>query len=222
VIFNKKYTREVFIGIILLIPIAFYLYKFGSFSFSSKLSDWTNFSAYLSGTVSPLVGAIAAFYAYKVCQATQEQLRQQKFVSCVEIYTKVYDSYINSITYKNHEDIKLTGVAIFKDFFSKRSSNSIKYFIAGSFVGCEKIPNDDLDLQVNLIKSLCIACIELENILPDKNNKIKFYTFIKIYSDSNLILLINSLAAIDKYEPVDPLALNIIKQVSEYLNTNLN
>lgn len=224
-------------------------------------SDWIAlFSLIISSSiafVSLIVSGITAFYAYKVYQATQEQLelatssaksaekianeqlelakqdannsaeaaKQQKFVSCIEMYAKIYaekalffEEFIERCTDKDFN----------KDFskYSKYISN-IKDKQARD--KCyEEIHNDtyilnNIQQQQQTIASwsankfICEtqpfidAVLILEQQLNDDERK-KFYAMVKIYS-SNFIELFEMVNSLENYTPANQTAFDNTQRV---------
>ena len=68
---------SIILGAVLLslVPLIFYLAKFGSTSLSDNFSDWQGFSTYTTGLISPLIGLASASLLYL---ALRKQIRAQK------------------------------------------------------------------------------------------------------------------------------------------------
>ena len=86
-----------------LLPVFFYLYKFGSFTFSSNQSEWGTFGDYLGGVIGTILTAIAAIFVYKTYQTQEIQLELQK----KEANQTIIDNLFDKIS-KEVDDFEIT------------------------------------------------------------------------------------------------------------------
>jgi phosphate/sulfate permease len=199
----KKYISPVILSATLLIIfliVGAYIYKFGSLSLSDNSTDWANLATYLSGLLSPLIGAIAAFYAFRAFQSTQASLElaketadYDKLNATLEAFYKIYDGKF-SLKNNANEEIKAKAKEAL-DFFYNASS---KLNEATSEEDLRKISSDisnrlrlvqDILRFIPLIDGLVSTVEELQKQLPPNNSKLskQFTVIAKLYIDKEML-----------------------------------
>lgn len=88
---EKKITHLLyFLCGICMAPLAFYLWKFHSFPFSSRTGDWSNFGSYIGGTIGPLLSAVSILFILKTIYSSNKQHSEQmEFSRNEKIYSQI-------------------------------------------------------------------------------------------------------------------------------------
>lgn len=199
---NEKYFRGLIKAAIVLIivPIFFYLYKFGSFKFSSDKGEWGTFGDYFGGILNPLIAfltlGVTVFIAFtfnnyekKRDQQTQDEADVKAFLELFQYFTSqefrekryaAWNVLRNAI--KNEEYKNFLVGELFATRYDKRPASSQLYIkfkdllypdIAleeKPFLKCESDDRHKLDSVVNFFQLLSI-----KNIPPNYHLICDFY-----------------------------------------------
>ena len=94
----KYLKRIIFTALIIsILPILFYVAKFGSFTLSDKVNDWSSFSSYLSGLLNPFISFLAllvtVYVAYSINEYEKRKDKQIKEQDDIKSYLELYQYY---------------------------------------------------------------------------------------------------------------------------------
>lgn len=96
---SKDFRPLIWTTVILaLIPIFFYLYKFGSFTFSEDKAEWGTFGDYVGGILNPLISiltlGVTVYIAYSINEYEMRRDREMKYEVDVKSYMELYQFFI--------------------------------------------------------------------------------------------------------------------------------
>jgi hypothetical protein len=125
--FNKIRNWTIVLGIV---PLFFYLYKFGSLTFSADKGDWGTFGDYLGGTLNPLLGiltlAVTVYIAMTFNDYEKRRDKQTKDEADVKSYLELYQYFTGAeFREKRHTAWNVVRKAIenkeYKDFLIRET-----------------------------------------------------------------------------------------------------
>lgn len=96
---EKKYFNKIrnWTIVLVIVPLLFYLYKFGSLTFSADKSDWGTFGDYLGGILNPLLGlltlAVTVYIAMTFNDYEKRRDKQTKDEADVKSYLELYQYF---------------------------------------------------------------------------------------------------------------------------------
>ncbi|MCX2584354.1 hypothetical protein OQ267_11135 [Pedobacter sp. MR22-3] len=173
---NQDTTLTLFIvlsAISIIIPILVYVFNMGSWSFSKKKEEWDLFSAFIGGTLSPIVGVlsllISGYIVYK--------------------FNKIQHKYQED---KDNGQLQQVTIDLFKEFRSEQMSKAR----SNAWQMKQKWYEADESSRDRFRKMLVIAmvsektvnnagiCIERQH-LRAVNDMISFYTMLSLYSKNS-------------------------------------
>jgi hypothetical protein len=105
----KSLKRIVWTALIIsAVPILIYIIHFGSWTFSGKISDWSSFSTYLSGLISPFISFLAlmvtVYVAYSVNEYQRRKDTQLKEQDDIKSYLALYQ-YFTGLEFREKRQI---------------------------------------------------------------------------------------------------------------------
>lgn len=92
---TKTLILRLLAGVILLLPIAAYLYNFYDYPISDNPSDWTDFAGYIGGVYSVLIAIYVVYLARNLKQKDEALNKRRKAVE--EIYIQIQRIDIKNI-----------------------------------------------------------------------------------------------------------------------------
>ena len=99
---EKKYLKFIIGGTVIFsaIPFVFYLFKFGSFTFSDSKADWGTFGDYLGGLLNPLISiltlAVTVYIAISINEYEKRRDAASKNEEDVKSFLELYQFFTTS------------------------------------------------------------------------------------------------------------------------------
>ena len=105
----KDFKRIIFGAIVIsLIPIIIYILKLGSWTLSNKINDWSSFSSYLGGLLSPFISfltlLITVYIAYSLNEYEKRKDKQLKEQDNIKSYLELYQ-YFTGLEFREKRQI---------------------------------------------------------------------------------------------------------------------
>jgi hypothetical protein len=172
------------------------------------LSKWGPFGDLLN----PIIGLVAAYFAYQAYQNTKVSAQQQKFVATIETYIKIHDAKIAAVSFAEaHGEAALSRMA------HNLATNIEVAIHSNDALGGSRHLSPMLDEFVSQVAPFINAMVILENQLTDDDEKIKFYEIISAYSNVDLATCIQQLSVRTNYAPADSITFDLIKHVAKQI-----